>query len=286
MIKKIILGLLLLSAVMIPLSVTAARPDCTGSDSDPDGDGFGWENGRSCTVVTVTAATKPDCTRKDSDPDGDGFGWENGRSCRVKKASGSTKPTCQDNSDPDGDGFGWENGSSCVVAASTKPICDSVGSDPDGDGFGWERGRSCTVPQRTTAVEEKIVIKHPACSSSRYDPDGDGFGWENSVTCTRKNIGDGGRTITDLVLVTGQSNALGAETVLLDPQSFDQNLDSPVRRVYVYSDTGWTIASLRQIWDLGWYPRSDIAGDPANNFAFHFAKQVVLDNPDLSLIHI
>ena len=49
-----------------------------GSASDPDGDGWGWENGRSCRVQDV-----PRCSNRASDPDGDGWGWENGRSCKV-----------------------------------------------------------------------------------------------------------------------------------------------------------------------------------------------------------
>lgn len=217
-------------------------PVCANALSDTDGDGFGWENSASCRVV---ANQRPDCVRYDSDPDGDGFGWENGQSCVASTPS-------------------------AILA------CQQIDSDPDGDGFGWENGRSCRAQ---VFLEEKYPIRFPACSDPKYDADSDGFGWENSTTCSSHNVGDGGRSITDLVLVTGQSNALGAETAIYDPASFDQNLDSPVKRVYVYSKTGWSIASLRQIWDLNWYPRADISGDPANNFAFHFAKQVVARDP-------
>ncbi len=238
--KQLIAGLVLV-VIAAPVSVFA-RPDCVSPDSDPDGDGFGWENGASCTVV---ASQKPWCQSRDSDPDGDGFGWEHGASCKV----GSTR----------------------------KAICLNPASDPDGDGFGWEKGQSCLVGQ---ATEEIVTIRFPACSHSRYDSDGDGFGWENSTTCSSRVVGDAGRSITDLVLVTGQSNALGGETAFLDPDSYDVQLDSPVKRVYAYTSNGWSIADLRQIWDLNWFPRTDITGQPANNFAFHFAKQVALSDPD------
>ena len=115
--------------------------------------------------------TLPACALEDSDPDGDGFGWENNRSCQVTGSSGTAAPTdtnqtsgqtsglpvCQSaNSDPDGDGFGWENNGSCQVTDSSRndtqsgsssplPVCLSDDSDPDGDGFGWEQGRSCRV---------------------------------------------------------------------------------------------------------------------------------------------
>lgn len=219
----------------------------------------------------------PLCLDSSSDPDNDGFGWENNSSCRVSGAR-PARPACRSSaSDPDGDGFGWEQGKTCVVV-NAKPDCTSAAVDPDGDGFGWENSRSCVVRQQTLR-EEKYPIPLPACSDNKYDPDRDGKGLENSRLCNSFNVGDGGRSITDVVLITGQSNALGAETARYDPASYDETLDSPVKRVYVYTKTGWSIASLRQIWDLNWYPRGDIASDPANNFGFHFGKNVVLQDP-------
>ncbi|MET9724514.1 cellulase family glycosylhydrolase [Streptomyces zaomyceticus] len=72
-------------------------PYCAdGSSSDPDGDGWGWENQRSCVVRGGAADTGgnaggtapngyPYCADgSSSDPDGDGWGWENQRSCVVR----------------------------------------------------------------------------------------------------------------------------------------------------------------------------------------------------------
>ncbi len=267
-------------------SFVYARPICASADSDPDGDGFGWEAGESCLVEsTATGASTSSSTSTSSVS-------SPGRSRVVRVCQNSS-------SDPDGDGFGWENNDSCrVLAASTsisvmrpsssRPVCRSASADPDGDGFGWENNASCVVSRNSSAStsvfpsstallpEEKFTLRVPACSDQRFDPDGDDFGWENSRSCTFKNAGDGGRSITDVILVTGQSNALGAETVPFDP--FDPDLDSPVRRVYAYSENGWGIAGLQQIWDQGWYPRGDIASEPANNFAFHFGKSLVRKN--------
>lgn len=69
----------------------------------------------------LAATTYPTCASSASDPDGDGWGWENNQSCKV--ASGSTSyPTCASAaSDPDGDGWGWENNQSCKVASTTLP---------------------------------------------------------------------------------------------------------------------------------------------------------------------
>jgi len=74
--------------------------------------------------------------------------------------------------------------------------------------------------------------------------------------------------ITDLVLVTGQSNALGADT------NFNPALDSPDTRTFAYTQSGWKVADLSQIWDQGWFPRGDPATDPSNNFSLHFGKRV------------
>ena len=79
--------------------------------------------------------------------------------------------------------------------------------------------------------------------------------------------------ITDLILVTGQSNALGAGT------SFDAALDASDERVFAFTENGWQVASLRQVWDRGWFPRTNPNTDPANNFSLHFGKRVIERSP-------
>ncbi|MET8727536.1 cellulase family glycosylhydrolase [Streptomyces parvus] len=75
-------------------------PYCAGgSSSDPDGDGWGWENSRSCVVPGGNA---------DSGGGADDGTAPNGYPYCVNGSS----------SDPDGDGWGWENSQSCVVAGS------------------------------------------------------------------------------------------------------------------------------------------------------------------------
>ncbi|OED35616.1 hypothetical protein AB833_29465 [Chromatiales bacterium (ex Bugula neritina AB1)] len=79
---------------------------------------------------------------------------------------------------------------------------------------------------------------------------------------------DGPSGITDLILITGQSNALGSQT------SFDPQKDAPVNRFYAYTDKGWQRATLKQIWDRGWHPRTSPDTDPHNNFGMHFGKSI------------
>lgn len=90
----------------------------------------------------------PSCVSAASDPDKDGWGWENNMSCVVKASSTGYRTCVSAASDPDKDGWGWENNRSCIVKTSSAgyPYCTSPASDPDKDGWGWENNRSCMVP--------------------------------------------------------------------------------------------------------------------------------------------
>ncbi|MFI1522361.1 carbohydrate-binding domain-containing protein [Kitasatospora cineracea] len=92
-----------------------------------------------------------------SDPDGDGWGWENGASCVVRGSkadpaagtSGTASngyPYCVNGSatDPDGDGWGWENGASCVVRGSkADPGAGSSGGGGGSSSTACPSGMSC-----------------------------------------------------------------------------------------------------------------------------------------------
>ena len=86
--------------------------------------------------------------------------------------------------------------------------------------------------------------------------------------------------ITDLILVTGQSNVRGSLT------AYDPSLDSVDLRVFAYTDSDdWEVADLHQAWDVdGWHPgngsQTDSSRSPYNNFAFHFAKTIVENDPN------
>ena len=73
------LCVLLLACFFVPSA--HAQSYCRDAGSDQDGDGWGWEDGRSC---KVSGNQQMDvCRLSGSDSDGDGWGWENGRSCIV-----------------------------------------------------------------------------------------------------------------------------------------------------------------------------------------------------------
>ena len=101
------------------------------------------------------------------------------------------------------------------------------------------------------------------------------------VTNTQPSSG-----ITDLILVTGQSNVTGSQTESDPPVNIPVGIDAPHPRIFAYTDkNNWEVADLRQAWDIdGWNPGNDALTDTTrphyNNFAFHFAKKVVENDPD------
>jgi len=175
---------------------------------------------------------------------------------------------------------------------SAMEVCKTPQSDVDGDGYGWEDNRSCKVTDTPVSASSQVDISdtRPSCVRSDSDSDGDGYGWENNKTClvadssVAEPAGDVTQTqrdsertpngsvtasdITDLILVTGQSNALGAGT------NYERSLDAPNDRVFAFTNNGWQIADLNQIWDHGWHPRNNPETDPSNNFSLHFGKSV------------
>ncbi len=196
---------------------SASTPTCQSPLSDPDGDGWGWENNQSCAVISVPNHEQwPACVYASSDSDGDGYGWENAQSCVVGTARApavsASRPTCEHaDSDADGDGWGWEQGRSCIVSGNQeppispaiaapsleRPVCASSASDPDGDGWGWENGQSCRVDGTQASGESGGAESGsgdsgtgadgssslPVCLSTASDPLDSGYGYEFGQSC-------------------------------------------------------------------------------------------------------
>lgn len=131
----------------------------TDMDMDMDMDIADSDNGDADTPDSDNTTSIPNCASAASDPDGDGWGFENGKSCLV--AAGMTTGMMGpmyciygSASDYDGDGWGWENNASCLVEGSAfdlarimLPHCaNGAASDNDGDGWGWENNTTCVVP--------------------------------------------------------------------------------------------------------------------------------------------
>ncbi len=156
-------------------------PTCSADITDPDGDGYSWENEQSCVMpadadnnqpsTTINTPSFPGCSDGVLDTDGDGYGWENNQSCKVNGAAGGN------------------NGNS--VSALVFPACGDAAMDEDGDGFGWENQATCTVTHAQADTSNDDTGNNnssnnstfPTCSPEIIDDNGDGYGWENYGSC-------------------------------------------------------------------------------------------------------
>ncbi len=258
--------------LMLSQSLNAqTHPLCLSVLSDSDGDGWGWEFDRTC-VVHETSSNVALCV----DSDGDGYGWNGTETCLIE----STAPVTQQSDstecvDPDGDGYGW-NGTETCLLESTAPVTQQSDStecvDTDGDGFGWNGTETCLV-------ESTAPVTSPSTGSECIDADGDGFGWNGTETCVIESappftppsvLAD----VTDVVLMMGQSNALGEDTNV-DPA----NLDAIDENIIAWTQfDGWQVADLcSQIWQKGWFPWR--GGVCSNHPAFQIAKGIIAADP-------
>ncbi len=185
---------------------------------------------------------------------------------------------------PVGDGWGWDGTKSCRLPIASVPVGAGpvpgpcVDSAPVGDGWGWDGTKSC----RLTIVSEPAIAEPVAAEPVNESTPPAGQPILNS------KIAAG---ITDLILITGQSNVLGAGT------AYNPSLDDPSDQVFAFTSDGWQIASLKQIWDRNWFPRNHPNTDPNNNLALHFGKSatardssrvigfIVASNPGADISH-
>ncbi len=153
------------------------------------------------------------------------------------------------------------------------------GCDPDSDVV-CEDSDSGQVgnSQNLSATDNSGDASVPLCSIPGSDADGDGYGFENGASCrlaVHSGVTDEAATIDEInhvIVVTGQSNVEAPET------AFDPILDKPHPRVFAFTDEGWQIADLHQVWDENAHPGNhsltDPANSPNNNFVFHFGKSL------------
>jgi len=98
---------------------------CVDPSSDADGDGWGFENGVSCTVDTTAQVTTGSCI----DLDGDGWGWNGTSSCQTNintSTNSSTSAQQGECIDDDGDGWGWNGTASCQTSTSIDSSVDTL----------------------------------------------------------------------------------------------------------------------------------------------------------------
>ena len=202
----ILFSLATFTFTVTPTSLHAGT--CSSAIVDTDGDGWGYENGRSCQMPQGY----PACSST-ADVNG-AWGFENGRSCRAtssnsSNSSTSSAPSCTAAAINNGDGWGWENHRSCRYSANSNsntgsegisrfPQCSSRASD-NGGGWGYENGSSCrwgsvqpsnsndsngaAPPPVAAAAPGYDTSGQPICLTDASDGNADGFGYEFDRTC-------------------------------------------------------------------------------------------------------
>lgn len=165
-------------------STASVRPECT-DNAENTGNGWGWENSRSCRFVQADPAPEPQpdqqpppveaatsnsrslaqCTSNAID-NGGGFGWENDRSCRWPANLNANQANANQASNNSNTGpvnvpgpvnvqvTGYENG---------RPICLTDASDGNGDRYGFENNRTCVVKNGTTATAQNPLMDTRWC---------------------------------------------------------------------------------------------------------------------------
>ena len=162
---------------------------------------------------------------------------------------------------------------------SVALLASALGACGGGSTISSAPGQSATEPEEAAAattpeVELQVVQPAPAAPQSLVEevPQNDAGSSQEVVQppepepAPPRNYTSA--DITELLLVTGQSNALGLLT------AYDAVLDDPHKRVFAFTNEGWQRADLHQVWDQDWFPRGNQAEAPSNNFAFHMAKEV------------
>lgn len=262
-------------------SLSSARAAYQASCSQPRKDCDPVDGVWYCSSESVDAASIASLSSAPaSGGNGEPSAGSNNSGSAADNASQSTVNSGESDSDGNSDASSSDARDQAALSANTQ--C----ADPDGDGWGWTGTASCRVAASNSSRSADNATVQPVTVGECVDPDNDGWGWNGSASCRiagSANTGSTGNSdstksgdsghyypadITDLILVTGQSNALGANT------SYDPQLDSPHKRVFAFTDSGWQRADLHQIWDLGWHPRNHPDTDPSNNFSLHFGKRL------------
>lgn len=225
-----------------------------------------------------TPATSQASTCVDSD--GDGWGWNGVASCKTSQDQPNLNQqlACVDH---DGDGWGWNGVASCKTGQDQPNLNQQLACvDSDGDGWGWDGNGSCETLSTSNPFAQSIA----PLAQATVPTNGNLHPIETDSSC----IGQYGPSdITDVILVTGQSNVTASETeVAADFDQWGKAIafyppDQPHQRVFAWTvdsrdnnnGTGWKVAALNQSWHDS---SPGVGGLVRNNFAFHFAKKVAI----------
>ncbi len=169
----------------------------------------------------------PVCQSSTSDPDGDGYGWEQDKTCIVENAPESGQ--CEDRG---GFPWGWNpvTLTSCLLGVQTEPL---VCEDTDGDGYGWNGIETCVVDSmecedrggypwgwNPASLTSCRLDEQAQC----HDPDGDG---EAALTpLLASETGGESVSLNGIIYFAGTTAETGSELSSYDPASGNVGITS------------------------------------------------------------
>lgn len=149
----------------------------------------------------------------------------------------------------------WLLAATVLVCSAILVACDSSECDSAAEEVGVAECDS-DAAGADAEVESQSQTSLPAADLDRY------------------SVAD----INHVVVVTGQSNVEASGT------AYDPFLDQPDPRVFAFTDEGWRVADLHQVWDENAHPGNHALTDPTkspnNNFVFHYGKSMAQVDAD------
>ena len=173
-VKHLVTVLVVLSPLQISVAQTQSFPACASQSSDPDGDGYGWENG-TCLVAHGPHANVDCSTDRTGTPEVDSVTHTH---CEVLAGNLDSLDTDQaDNcidTEPLHDGWGWNGYSACRVASTQEPSSENtpaatqtgttipitptcIDTEPLHDGWGWNGYSSCRIASTVQLSSENTT---------------------------------------------------------------------------------------------------------------------------------
>ncbi len=120
----------------------------------------------------------PTCDSRQSDPDGDGFGFENNQTCLVTSATSNSNNNADRNPS-----VALPPPPVATVSPGTvngRPVCLTDASDVNNSGFGYENNQTCAVLAGVTATRNDPLFNRRICEDWFEIPYGD-FRLQNNV---------------------------------------------------------------------------------------------------------
>jgi len=178
--------------------------------------------------------------------------------------------------DDNGDGYGWENNQSCLIVVDGAIVAEGLSNgavEPAAPAPAPAPAPAAPAPAPVAPAQAPVTpapVSTPPPAAVVETP-------AAAVDNTSGNAGPAPTVvqpsdITDIIVLTGQSNAAGVQT------DFDATLDTGHERLFAYNENGqWLPAVLDQYWDANLPSNFASAAQgrkPFNNLAFQIGKSL------------